>query len=202
MEREFEAYLKCGRLEHGFLRVLCESCHNEWLVAFSCRKRGFCPKFSLNGALTIGTLDGANIEIRDEVGEDNFFLFGLAATEIDELRCRHCVPWDVYAADSELKAAIDLINRGFFAPEHPDLIKPLMGSLLHHDQYMVPADYRSDVSCQERVSAACRDARDWTRMSILNVARMGRFSSDRAIEEYCARIWHVDVPPLPTSAGP
>jgi starch phosphorylase len=151
-------------------------------------------KFSLNGALTIGTLDGANIEIRDEVGEDNFFLFGLTATEIEELRCSSYVPWDVYAADSELKAAIDLINRGFFAPERPDLFKPLMGSLLHHDQYMVLADYRSYVSCQERVSAAYRDARDWTRMSILNVARMGRFSSDRAIEEYCSRIWHVDVP--------
>ena len=117
-------------------------------------------------------------------GNSGAYLFGLFMTpssvEIEELRCRPYVPWDFYAADYELNSAIDLINRGFFAPEHPDLFRPLMGSLLHHDQYMVLADYRSDVSCQERVSAACRDARDWTRMSILNVARMGRFSSDRA----------------------
>jgi len=151
-------------------------------------------KFALNGALTIGTLDGANIEIREAVGEDNFFLFGLTTAEIDELMCRSYVPWNVYAADTELKEAIDLINQGSFSPDQPGLFKPLVGSLLYHDPYLVLEDYRSYLSCQDRVSAAYKDPAHWTQMSILNVARMGRFSSDRAIAEYCSKVWRLDIP--------
>jgi starch phosphorylase len=148
-------------------------------------------KFSLNGALTVGTLDGANIEIREEVGEDNFFLFGLTADEISSLRAKPYLPWDFYQADPELEDAINLIKRGVFSPKQPDLFQPLVGSVLHHDEYMVLADYRSYIDCQDRVSKIYQDPGHWTRMSILNVARMGKFSSDRAIQEYCDNIWNV-----------
>ncbi|MFN8340219.1 MAG: glycogen/starch/alpha-glucan phosphorylase [Cyclobacteriaceae bacterium] len=149
-------------------------------------------KFTMNGALTIGTLDGANIEIREEVGVDNFFLFGLQADEVQQLKDTNYLPWEYHRADDDLRECIDMIGSGFFSPENPDLFRPLVDSLLYHDPYMVMADYRYYVDCQQRVSEAFRDADNWSRMSILNVARSGKFSSDRTIAEYCKEIWHVD----------
>src|SRR5438093_1254973 len=145
-------------------------------------------KFALNGALTIGTLDGANIEIRDEVGADNFFLFGLTAQQVSELQRRYR-PRDHYEQNPELKAVLDLINSGFFEPEHPDLFKPLIYSLLEQDTYMLLADFQSYADCQERVGKTFLDQDRWTRMAILNIAHMGKFSSDRSIHEYADRIW-------------
>ena len=148
-------------------------------------------KFAMNGALTIGTLDGANIEIRDEVGHDNFFLFGLTAAEVLELRARGYRPRDYYEADPELKEALDQIASGFFSQGNGDLFQPLVDALLSHDHFMLLADYRRYIECQQQVGQAYRDPMDWTRKSILNVARIGYFSSDRAIREYAERIWKV-----------
>jgi len=146
-------------------------------------------KFSLNGALTIGTLDGANIEIRDEVGPDNFFLFGLTAQQVFELQRAGYRPRDYYEQNAELKAVLDLISSGFFEPEHPELFRPLIQSLLDQDTYMLLADFQSYVECQERVSKAFQDPEEWTRKAILNIAHMGKFSSDRSIREYAERLW-------------
>jgi starch phosphorylase len=148
-------------------------------------------KFSMNGALTIGTLDGANIEIREAVGEDNFFLFGLTAEEVLAKKASGYNPWDYYHSNPELKMAIDRLSSGFFSHDDPNLFKPLLDSLLYHDEYMLLADYQSYVECQDRVSQAYRDQDHWTRMSILNVARMGKFSSDRSIRDYLQNIWKV-----------
>jgi starch phosphorylase len=146
-------------------------------------------KFAMNGALTIGTLDGANIEIRHEVGSENFFLFGLTAEEVREKRAAGYHPWDYYHADPHLREAVDLISSGHFSHGDPNLFKPLVDSLLKYDPYLLFADYQSYVNCQELVSQAYKDADNWTRMSILNMSRMGKFSSDRAIREYCEEIW-------------
>ena len=146
-------------------------------------------KFALNGALTIGTLDGANVEIREEVGADNFFLFGLTASQVSEFQRRGYRPRDHYEQNPELKAVLDLINSGFFEPEHPDLFKPLIYSLLEQDTYMLLADFQSYADCQERVGKTFLDQDRWTRMAILNIAHMGKFSSDRSIHEYADRIW-------------
>jgi glycogen phosphorylase len=149
-------------------------------------------KFALNGALTIGTLDGANVEIREAVGHENFFLFGLTVAEIESLRANDYAPRMHYETNAELKAAIDLIDSGFFAPaDQPMLFKSVVGSLLHDDHYMVLADYQSYVECQDEVSRAFLDSAHWTRMSILNVARMGWCSSDRAVRDYCRNIWQI-----------
>lgn len=150
-------------------------------------------KFSMNGALTIGTLDGANVEIREEVGEENFFLFGLKAHEVEELKASGYIPYKHYGTNEELRNVIDLIASGRFSDTHRDLYRPLVDSLLFHDPYMLLADYQSYVDCQEKVSQAWRDQSLWTRMSILNVARIGKFSSDRAIREYCRDIWKIEV---------
>lgn len=149
-------------------------------------------KFALNGALTIGTLDGANVEIREEVGADNFFLFGLTAQEVKELKLQGYRPTDYYAANPHLKQVIDQLASGFFSPREPGLFMSIVEDLLSRDQYMLLADYQSYVDCQDRVSTAFRDYEHWTRMSILNVARMGKFSSDRTIAEYCREIWQVE----------
>ncbi|NES84044.1 MAG: glycogen/starch/alpha-glucan phosphorylase, partial [Moorea sp. SIO2B7] len=148
-------------------------------------------KFSMNGALTIGTLDGANVEIREEVGAENFFLFGLTTEEVYDLKDKGYNPWDYFNSNAELKKVIDLINSGFFSHGDPELFKPLAYSLMSNDQYLLFADYQSYIDCQEKVSQAYRDQDNWTRMSILNVARMGKFSSDRSIREYCEEIWNV-----------
>jgi starch phosphorylase len=146
-------------------------------------------KFSMNGALTIGTLDGANVEIREEVGAENFFLFGLTAEEVARTLAEGYRPWDIYNGNLELKGVIDLIASGHFSHGDRLAFQPLVDHLIWHDNYLLLADYAAYVACQEQVGAAYRDSRRWTRMSILNVARMGKFSSDRTIAEYCRDIW-------------
>lgn len=150
-------------------------------------------KFALNGALTIGTLDGANIEIMEEVGKENIFIFGLNAEEVETLTRTNYDPLQYYYANRELKQVIDQIRRGHFSPENVDLFKPLVDSLLYQgDQYLLLADYQSYIACQDRVSQAYRDTESWTRMSILNTARMGKFSTDRTISEYSQDIWGIE----------
>jgi starch phosphorylase len=148
-------------------------------------------KFSMNGALTIGTLDGANVEIRKEVGEENFFLFGLTAHQVDELKFTGYYPYDYYNSNEELKGVIDLIASGYFSPGNRGLFMPLVDALMYNDKYMLFADYRDYIACQDKVGRAWLDRNQWTRMSILNTARMGKFSSDRAIQEYCDDIWKI-----------
>jgi glycogen phosphorylase len=147
-------------------------------------------KFSLNGALTIGTLDGANIEIRDEVGHDNFFLFGLAAREVRDAKAGGYNPRAVYEQNEELRAVVDLIGTGALAGDK-NLFRSLVDGLLWQDPFMVLADYQTYIACQTRVATLWRDPDAWSRMSILNVARMGKFSSGRSIREYAAQVWHV-----------
>ncbi len=149
-------------------------------------------KFAMNGALTIGTLDGANIEIREEAGAENFFLFGLTAEQVYAEKAKGYFPRDFYNSNLELKAVIDRIDNGYFSQNEPDLFKPIVSSLLESDPYMLLADYASYVECQERVSQAYLNQDKWTEMSILNSIRMGKFSSDRTIREYCQEIWSVD----------
>jgi glycogen phosphorylase len=148
-------------------------------------------KFSLNGALTIGTLDGANVEIRDEVGADNFFLFGLTADEVTRRWQDGYRPRDIYESNAELRDVIDLIGGGLFSHGDRSLFQPLVDHLLNDDTYLLLADFASYIDAQNAVSAAYRDEQRWTRMSILNVARMSKFSSDRTIAEYCRDIWKV-----------
>ena len=153
-------------------------------------------KFSMNGALTIGTLDGANIEIRDEVGAENFFLFGLSAPEVYALKAQGYRPMDYYNANQGLKDVIDLIRSGFFSRGDPELFRPLIDGLLYQDPYLLLADFQSYIDCQNKVSEAYRDTDRWTRMSILNTARSGKFSSDRTIREYCSDIWRAKSVPI------
>ncbi|MDR3395346.1 MAG: glycogen/starch/alpha-glucan phosphorylase [Parasulfuritortus sp.] len=149
-------------------------------------------KFMMNGALTIGTLDGANIEIREEAGPENFFLFGLNAQEVHDLKNNGYHPHALYHDNHELKAVLDLIRDGSFSRGDRDLFRPLIDNLLYHDPYLLLADYQSYVDCQGQVSEAYRDKESWARMSILNTARSGKFSSDRTIRDYCNDIWKVD----------
>jgi len=148
-------------------------------------------KFAMNGALTIGTLDGANVEIREEVGPENFFLFGLTAAEVRDLKAGGYRPRDWYERNAELRDVIDFIASGAVAGGDRTLFRPLVDNLLDADAFLVLADYEAYVECQARVDALWHDSRAWTRMTILNAARMGRFSSDRAISEYCERVWKV-----------
>jgi starch phosphorylase len=151
-------------------------------------------KFTMNGALTIGTLDGANVEIREEVGDENFFLFGHTAAQVMAIKAGGYRPREHYERDEELRRAIDLIADGVFSHGDRNLFRPLVEHLLNHDEYLLLADYRSYVECQGSVGGAFRDTDRWTRTAILNVARSGKFSSDRAIREYCGAIWN--VPPV------
>jgi len=148
-------------------------------------------KFALNGALTIGTLDGANIEIREEVGTDQFFLFGLTAEEVVNLKCKVYNQREYYHSNASLRETLDLISSGFFSHGDTNLFEPLVKSLLHGDEYILCADYQSYIDCQDKVSLTYRDPEQWARMSILSVSRMGTFSSDRSIREYCEKIWRV-----------
>jgi starch phosphorylase len=159
-------------------------------------------KFAMNGALTIGTLDGANIEIREEVGPDNFFLFGMTTEEVQQLKASGYRPRDFYEADQDLRDAIDLISSGGFSRDDRNLFLPLVNSLLDHDEFMLLADYRAYVDCQDAVAEAYRNSTAWTRMSILNVARIGKFSSDRSIREYCEKIWNAHPVPVDLSGEP
>jgi starch phosphorylase len=146
-------------------------------------------KFAMNGALTIGTLDGANIEIREEVGAENFFLFGLTSSEVVQRRHDGYDPRAIYEANADLHDVLDALSSGEFSHGDKRLFEPLVNSLLTGDEYMLLADYQSYIDMQEQVSQAYVDPERWTRMSILNVARIGKFSSDRAIRDYCADIW-------------
>lgn len=157
-------------------------------------------KFTLNGALTIGTLDGANVEIRDAVGAENFFLFGLTADEVTQRRAAGYRPRDILEQDEELRAVLELIGSGIFADGDSGLYQPLLDHLCNHDDYLLLADYRSYLDAQADVERTWNERERWIRMSILNVARAGSFSSDRAIAEYCANIWN--LLPVPVDAVP
>jgi starch phosphorylase len=146
-------------------------------------------KFAMNGAVTIGTLDGANVEIREEVGADNFFLFGLTTPEVEKRKAEGYNPRSIFEANPMLHEVLVALSSGEFSRGDRTLFEPLINSLLDRDEYMLLADYQSYVDCQDRVSAAYKDQEAWTRMSILNVARIGKFSSDRSIKDYCAEIW-------------
>jgi len=148
-----------------------------------------CMKLALNGALTIGTLDGANIEIREAVGKENFFLFGLSAEEVAARRGIGFRGADAVAADRELRDVVDLLETQFFNPEEPGVYRPILQSMLGQDRYFVCADFGAYERCQREVDAVYRDRERWSRMAVLNVARMGRFSSDRTIREYARDIW-------------
>jgi starch phosphorylase len=151
-------------------------------------------KLSLNGALTIGTLDGANVEIAEEVGRDNVFIFGLTTDEVAELRAKGYKPWDYYHANDGLREVLDMIGSGFFSPSQPDRFKPIVDNLLRYgDQYLVLADYAAYIACQGEVEAAYRQQDLWLRKSIINVANMGKFSSDRTIGQYANEIWNVNA---------
>jgi starch phosphorylase len=158
-------------------------------------------KFGLNGALTIGTLDGANVEIREEVGPENFFLFGLTADEVAGRKASGYRPQDYYESDPRLRAALDRLSSGHFSGGDRSLFRPLVDSILERDEYMVCADFAPYLACQDEVARAYRDQERWTRMSILNVSRMGKFSSDRAIAEYCREIWEVAPISVETRRG-
>lgn len=155
-------------------------------------------KFAMNGALTIGTLDGANVEIKDEVGEDNIFIFGLTTEEVAEQKS-HYDPAQIYRDDPEIRRAIDLIRNDFFSLMEPGIFRPLVSSLIEEgDYYMHLADLRSFINAQDRVDRLYRDRETWTEKAIINIARTGRFSSDRTIAEYAKDIWGVapvDVEP-------
>lgn len=164
-------------------------------------------KLALNGALTIGTLDGANIEIREQVGEGNFFLFGLSTTDADRLRAEGYGPRAFWQADPELARAIDMIEGGHFSPGDRDLYHDMIHELRHHDPYLVCADFASYVGRQEEVDAVYADPGDWACRVIHNVANMGRFSADRTIREYARQVWKVrlslrEVQVRPAAAPP
>lgn len=149
-------------------------------------------KMALNGALTIGTLDGANVEIKEEVGDDNIFIFGLTTPEVAQTKANGYNPWDYYYANAELKEVLDMIAGGFFSVDEPNRYQAIFDNLLHKgDQYLLLADYASYIACQDAVGALYQDQEAWSRHAILNVARMAKFSSDRTIGEYAKNIWNV-----------
>jgi starch phosphorylase len=148
-------------------------------------------KFALNGALTIGTLDGANVEMREEIGEENIFIFGLTADEVQEYKQHGYNPFEYYHGNIELKEVLDMIGSGYFSPDEPNRYRPIINTLTTEgDHFMVLADYASYIACQEEVAALYKDQENWVRKAILNTARMGKFSSDRTIKEYAEEIWH------------
>src|SRR5271170_7299951 len=148
-------------------------------------------KFAMNGALTIGTLDGANVEIRDAVGHENFFLFGLTTEQVEATKATGYHPRDIYNSDPALHEVIDSLTSGQFSRDDQNLFHPLVDSILNTDSYLLFADYQAYIDCQDRVDEAYRNHDNWTRMSVLNAARMGKFSSDRAVGEYVQNIWKV-----------
>ncbi len=149
-------------------------------------------KFAMNGALTIGTLDGANVELREEVGAENFFLFGLTVEQAREIMERCYQPMSIYLTDTRLKEAVDQIQTGFFSGGDRELFRPIVDSLLCEDKYLVLRDYSAYIDCQRRAGRIYNDKDVWDRMAILNTARIGKFSSDRSIRDYCDKIWKVD----------
>ena len=151
-------------------------------------------KMSMNGALTIGTFDGANVEIREEVGEENFFLFGLDPAEVLATKARGYQPMQHYEQNATLREVIDFIASGALSAGDPAPFRPLVDNLLRHDPFLVLADFAAYVECQARVSALWKDRKGWAKMSILNAARMGKFSSDRSIRDYCTQAWNITPP--------
>jgi glycogen phosphorylase len=149
-------------------------------------------KFALNGALTIGTLDGANVEIREEVGKENFFLFGLTAEEVDKVKTSGYRPRDYYEHNRTLREVIDFIASGALADGDHELFRPIVDNLLEHDPFLLLADYQDYIDAQERVNELWHNSHAWTRSSILNTSRMGKFSSDRSIRNYCERVWNIE----------
>jgi len=151
-------------------------------------------KFALNGALTIGTWDGANIEIANEVGKENIYIFGLRVSDIEKLKIKGYNPSSYYEKNVRIKEVIDLITCGFFSEGNPGLFQLIIDDLLYQDQYMHLADFQDYYNCQNRISEDFLDKEKWTKKSIINVANMGFFSSDRTIKEYAEQIW--DVKPV------
>jgi starch phosphorylase len=148
-------------------------------------------KYALNGALTIGTLDGANIEIMEEVGRENIFIFGLTSDQVNSLKAAGYRPQDYYYRNQELKQAIDMIANGSFSPGDPHLFRSIIDTLLGVDNYLLLADYAAYIDCQEQVDRLYLQPYEWARTSILNTAGMGKFSSDRTIAEYASQIWGI-----------
>ncbi len=148
-------------------------------------------KFALNGALTIGTLDGANVEIAEEVGNDNIFIFGLKVEDVVALKKKGYNPRDYYESNPRIKKVIDLLSCGFFSTENPSLFQPIVDRLMYHDEYLHMADFQPYYDAQQRVSETYKDYEKWTKMAIINVANMGKFSTDRTIKEYADDIWNV-----------
>jgi glycogen phosphorylase len=155
-------------------------------------------KLALNGSITIGTLDGANVEIREEVGDDNIFIFGMTVEEVEERRKKGYNPWDIHRDDEEIRAVVDWLGSDYWIPGEHGAFGAVQGTLLNGgDPYMVLADFRSYSDCQKRVEAAYRDTDGWARKAILNTARVGKFSSDRTIREYANQIWNLKPVPIP-----
>jgi starch phosphorylase len=148
-------------------------------------------KFALNGALTIGTMDGANVEIRQEVGDENIFIFGLLADEVVKLKANNYNPRKYYEANPNLKRVINMIDSDYFNKNEPGIFNPIIEGLMNVDYYCLFADYQSYIDAQDRVSKLYLDTEEWTKKSILNVARIGKFSSDRSVQEYAEKIWNV-----------
>lgn len=149
-------------------------------------------KFMLNGALTIGTLDGANVEMAEEMGLDNIFIFGMKEDEVEDLKRRGYNAFDYYNANSELKQVIDQLNSGFFSPQNPDEFKDIYNNLMYHDRFFCLADYDAYIAAQEKVNNTYKNQELWTKMAIHNIASSGKFSSDRTIAEYAREIWGVE----------
>ena len=156
-------------------------------------------KFAMNGALTIGTLDGANVEIREQVGAENFFLFGMTETEVATLHAEGYRPWELIATLPELSEVLRMIEQGHFSNGDSELFRPLLQNLTGNDPFFVLADFADYLRAQDEVSDAWRDRRRWNRMSLLNSARTGFFSSDRAIRDYAERIWQAAPFPVTIS---
>jgi starch phosphorylase len=151
-------------------------------------------KFALNGALTIGTLDGANIEIKDCVGEDNIFIFGMTEAQIAAMKANGYNPEEIFRRNAEVKRVLEMIGRGFFSPDDPDRFKPILRYFFQYgDPYCILADFASYMECQARVDACYRDREAWTEKSIRNVANMGFFSSDRTVMQYAQEIWGIEA---------
>jgi len=149
-------------------------------------------KFQLNGALTIGTLDGANVEMMEEMGKENIFIFGMTVDQVTALEKKGYNAQDFISKNKELAKAIDQIDQGFFTPEDPNMLKDLANSLRYHDRFLVCADYDDYIRCQEVVSKTYMDSEKWSKMALMNIASAGKFSSDRTIAEYAREIWSIE----------
>lgn len=148
-------------------------------------------KFALNGALTVGTLDGANIEMAEEIGREHMFIFGKTADEVASMKSDGYAPYEYYLNDELIKRVIDLIKFDYFNRNEPGIFKPIADELLYNDKYLVLADFRAFNEIQREISEAYNDQEMWTVKSILNVSRIGKFSSDRSIKEYAAKVWNI-----------